>query len=57
VSRRSKFAIRGSRCDVTAGCVQISTEQLRAAAQRVADKIAVLCDLQPVAEGNVARLR
>ena len=57
MSRRSKFAIRGSRCDVTAGCVQISTEQLRAAAQRVADKIAVLCDLQPVAEGNVARLR
>jgi len=46
-----------TRGDVTAGYVQISTEQLRAAVQRVADKLVVLCELQPVVEGNVARLR
>ena len=46
-----------TRGDVTAGYVQISTEQLRGAVQRVADKMLALCDVQPVAEGNVARLR
>jgi hypothetical protein len=46
-----------TRGDVTAGYVQMSTEQLRAAVQRVADKLVALCEVQPVVEGNVARLR
>jgi hypothetical protein len=46
-----------TRADVTAGYVQVSTEQLRAAVQRVADKMLALCDVQHIAEGNVARLR
>jgi integrase len=46
-----------TRGDVTAGYVQISTEQLRAAVQKVADKMLVLCEAQPLVEGNVARLR
>jgi integrase len=46
-----------TRGDVTAGYVLISTEQLRAAVQRVADKMLALCDVQHIAEGNVARLR
>jgi hypothetical protein len=46
-----------TRSDVTAGYVQVSTEQLRAAVQRVADKLLELCGVTSVAEGNVARLR
>ena len=46
-----------TRGDVTAGYVQMSTEQLRAAVQRVADKMLELCDVQPLEKGNVARLR
>jgi hypothetical protein len=46
-----------TRGDVTAGYVQISNEQLRAAVQRVADKISELCGVKPFVEGNVARLR
>jgi integrase len=46
-----------TRGDVTAGYVQISTEQLRGAVQRVADKLRELCSVQPIVEGNVARLR
>jgi hypothetical protein len=46
-----------TRGDVTAGYVQISTEQRRGAVQRVADKMLALCDVQHIAEGNVARLR
>jgi recombinational DNA repair protein RecR len=45
-----------TRGDVTAGYVQISTEQLRVTVQRVADKLLELCSVQPVTEGNVARL-
>jgi integrase len=45
-----------TRGDVTAGYIQMSTEQLRAAVQRVADKMVVLCEVQPIVEGNVARL-
>ena len=43
--------------DVTAGYVQISTEQLRAAVQRVSDKLQGLCEVQPIAGANVAKLR
>jgi hypothetical protein len=46
-----------TRDDVTAGYVQMSTEQLRTAAQRVADKMLELCGVGPIVEGNVARLR
>jgi integrase len=46
-----------TRGDITAGYVQISTEQLRAAVQRVADKIIELCGVPLIVEGNVARLR
>jgi len=46
-----------TRGDVTAGYVQVSTEQLRVAVQRVADKLLELCSVQPIAEGNVAKLR
>jgi integrase len=46
-----------TRGDVTAGYVQISTEQLRAAVQRVTDTMIRLCEVQPIVEGNVARLR
>ena len=46
-----------TRGDVTAGYVQMSTEQLRGAVQRVTDKLLELCSVQPIAEGNVARLR
>ena len=42
---------------MTAGYVQVSTEQLRVAVQRVADKLLELCSVQPIAEGNVAKLR
>lgn len=43
--------------DVTMGYVQISTEQLRAAVQRVADKLSALCNVQPVVAANVSKLR
>jgi integrase len=46
-----------TRGDLTAGYVQISTEQLRGAVQRVADKLLELCGVTSIAEGNVARLR
>jgi integrase len=46
-----------TRGDVTAGYVQISTDQLRAAVQKVADKMLDLCRVQSIVEGNVARLR
>jgi integrase len=46
-----------TRGDVTAGYVQISTEQLRGAVQRAADKMLALCDVKPIVEANVARLR
>jgi len=46
-----------TRGDVTAGYVQISTEQLRGAVQRVADKLLELCGVTSIADGNVARLR
>jgi integrase len=46
-----------TRGDVTAGYVQVSTEQLRVAVQRVSDKLVELCGVTSIAEGNVARLR
>jgi integrase len=46
-----------TRGDVTAGYVQISTEQLRGAVQRGADKLIELCSVRSIAEGNVAKLR
>jgi integrase len=42
--------------DVTAGYVQISTEQLRAHAQRVTDRMLALCGAEPVEHDNVKRL-
>ena len=43
--------------DVTAGYVQISEAQLRQAIQRVADRMLALCNVEPVAAPNVAKLR
>lgn len=43
--------------DVTTGYVQISTEQLRAAVQRVADKLSWSCNIQAVRGANVAKIR
>jgi integrase len=42
--------------DVTAGYVQISTEQLRRAAQRVADHMLALCGVQTALTDNVKKL-
>jgi hypothetical protein len=41
---------------VTEGYVQMSTERLREAAQKVCDKIKLLCAVETVAVPNVARL-
>jgi integrase len=43
--------------DVTAGYVQISTEQLRQAAQRVSERIQKLCAVKVVSAANVKKLR
>jgi integrase len=42
--------------DVTSGYVVMTTERLREAAQKVADKIKSLCGIAPVSGANVARL-
>ena len=44
--------------DVTSGYVQMTVERLREPAQRVADRLKVLCGAAAESEGgNVARLR
>jgi integrase len=43
--------------DVTAGYVQMTTEQMRAAVQRVAGRILALCGVQAALPANVAKLR
>jgi integrase len=52
----SVMALKGlvnhaSGSDVTAGYVQMSTERLRSAAQRVADELKRLCQIAPLPEG------
>jgi integrase len=42
--------------DVTIGYIQMSPARLAEAAQRVADQLKLLCGIEPVAGGNVARL-
>jgi integrase len=42
--------------DVTAGYVQLSSERLREAAQRVADKMKELCEIA-APKGNVAKIK
>lgn len=42
--------------DVTSGYVVMSTERLRDAMQRVADKLKSLCEIAPVTGQNIARL-
>jgi integrase len=42
--------------DVTAGYVQLSSERLREAAQRVADKMKELCEIE-APKGNVAKIK
>jgi integrase len=43
--------------DVTAGYVQITNDQLRAAMQRVTDAILALCDVEKVSAPNLKKLR
>jgi integrase len=43
--------------DVTSGYVVLSTERLREAAQRVADRLKELCNIQGPEGNNVERLR
>jgi hypothetical protein len=43
--------------DVTTGYVQMTTEALRPAAQKVANKFKKLCGTVPVVEKNVATLK
>lgn len=43
--------------DVTAGYVQMSSERLREAAQRVCDRMKTLCGIEDVAGGNIAKLK
>ncbi len=43
--------------DVTAGYVQMSTERLRSVAQKVTDRMKILCGIDDVIDANVARIR